>query len=125
MDRTPCHHTLATRQHQRTIDADAARGERFAELQNELAHEMRKALSGLTSFVPGTQIVQGTLSRREVLRSAAEEVLEGLDHMACMEALMLALKDSACPLVGKLRGALIDAYVRDNADDVAEARGVA
>lgn len=124
MDRTPCFNTLAADQHQRQIDAAAARGERFADLQNSLENDMRKALSGLISFVPGTQIVQGTLSRREVLRSAAEEVLEGLDHMAAMEALMLALKDSACPLVGKLRGALIDAYVRVVADDVAEARGL-
>ena len=124
MDRAPCYNTLAANRHQFSIDADAARGERFADLQAELGNDMRKALSGLTSFVPGTQMQQSTLSRREVLRSAAEEVTEGLDHMGAMEALMLALKDSACPLVGKLRGALIDAYVLDNADNVAEARGL-
>jgi len=124
MDRAPCYNTLAANQHQRTIDADAARGERFGELQAELAHDMTKALAGLQNAVPGYMGGSRTAAPREVLRGTADAVYDTLDTQAVLGELMLVLKDSACPLVAKFRKAVIDRYVTDTAEGIAEARGL-
>lgn len=120
MDRTPCFNTLAAERHLGRKDAaDAV----MADLHAELTNDMQRALAGLQGHVPSFNGF-GAMPR-EVLASAADEVIEALDHMTCAEALMLVLKDSACPLVAKLRLAVIDRYVENNADSIAEARGVA
>ena len=93
------------------------------DIHAELTNDMQRALAGLQGHVPGFDGYG--LRPREVLKSAADEVVSALDHMTCAEVLMLALKDSACPLVAKLRHAVIDRYVENNADVIAEVRGVA
>lgn len=120
MDRTPCFNTLAAERHPAEVaQADAS----LADLHAELTNDMQRALAGLQGHVPGFVSYGGTT--REMPMSAADEVVSALDHMTCAAALMLVLKDSACPLVAKLRLAVIDRYVENNADVIAEARGVA
>ena len=118
MDRTPCFHTLAATAHAAAVDRLDAQG---GAIDEELRNDMQRALAGLQGHVP-SYITNGTRTR-EVLSSAADEVLVALDYMECAEALMLALKDSKCPLVAKLRGALIERYVRQNADELLAVRG--
>lgn len=119
MDRTPCFNTLVTNQHlARKEAADSA----LEDLHAELANDMQKALAGLQTHVPGFYGF-GSMPR-EVLKSAADEVVEALDYMETAEALMLVLKDSACPLVANLRRAVVARYVESNADSIAEARGL-
>jgi len=119
MDRAPCFNTLATNQHLARKDAaDSA----LDDLHAELTNDMQKALAGLQGHVPSFNGL-GAMPR-EVLKSAADEVVEALDYMETAAALMLVLKDSACPLVANLRRAVVDRYVESNADSIAEARGL-
>ena len=121
MDRTPCFNTLATNRHLARKDAaDSA----LADLHAELTNDMQKALAGLQNAVPSFAGGTSTALPREVLKSAADEVVEALDYMEPAEALMLVLKHSACPLVAKLRRAVVDRYVESNVDSIAEARGL-
>lgn len=118
MDRTPCFNTLVTNQHlARKEAADSA----LEDLHAELANDMQKALAGLQKHVPGFD-GYGSVPR-EVLKSPADQVVSAIDRMTCAEALMLVLKDSACPLVAKLRREVVAGYVAENADYIAEARG--
>lgn len=120
MDRTPCYNTLAAEQYlARKEAADSA----LEDLHSELANDMRRALAGMQNAVPSFAGGTSTALPLEVLKSAADEVVEALDYMETAEALMLVLKDSACPLVAKLRRAVVDRYVESNADSIAEARG--
>lgn len=120
MDRTPCFNTLAAERHNAKADAaDAV----MADLHAELTNDMQRALAGLQNAVPSFAGGTSTGLPREVLKSVADEVIEALDRMACAEALMLVLKDSACPLVAKLRHAVVAGYVENNLDSIAEARG--
>lgn len=125
MDRTPCFNTLAADQNQRQIDAAAARGEAHALLQAELHTAFLRGMAGVTSAVPSYQLTQHGMLPREITSSVADEVVQALDTMECAEALMAVLKDSVCPLVAALRASLAAQYVADNADALAEARGVA
>jgi len=121
MDRTPCFNTLSAERHLRLVEkADAS----LADLHAELTNDMQRALAGLQNAVPSFAGGTSTALPREVLKSAADEVVEALDYMETAEALMLVLKDSACPLVAKLRRAVVDRYVESNADSIAEARGL-
>lgn len=118
MDRTPCFNTLAADRHLRLVErADAG----LEDIHAELTNDMQRALAGLQSHVPGFDGYGSVPVERP--KSTADEVISALDRMACAEALMLVLKDSACPLVAKLRLAVIDGYVANNADSIAEARG--
>lgn len=118
MDRTPCFNTLAANKHLAGKDAaDAV----MADLHAELTNDMERALAGLQTHVPGFD-GYGSVPR-EVLKSPADQVVSAMDRMTCAEALMLVLKDSACPLVAKLRREVIAGYVAENADYIAEARG--
>ena len=120
MDRTPCFNTLAAdRQNAKIESADAE----LAEIHAELTNDMQRALSGLQNAVPSFAGGTSTGLPREVLRSAADEVHSALDFCEVMGELMLVLKDSACPLVAKLRKSLVKRYVNENADYIAEARG--
>lgn len=119
MDRTPCFNTPAAERHLRLVEkADAS----LADLHAELTNDMERALAGLQGHVPSFNGF-GAMPR-EVLKSAADEVVEALDYMETAEALMLVLKDSACPLVANLRRAVVARYVEANADSIAEARGL-
>ena len=118
MDRTPCFNTLAANKQIAKIErADAG----LEDLHAELTNDMQRALAGLQTHVPGFDGYGPMPVER--LKSTADEVISALDHMTCAEVLMLVLKDSTCPLVAKLRHAVIDRYVADNADSIAEARG--
>lgn len=118
MDRTPCFNTLAANKQSAKIErADAG----LEELHAELTNDMQRALSGLQTHVPGFD-GYGSVPREQP-KSAADEVVQAIDRAPCAEALMLVLKDSTCPLVAKLRLAVIDGYVANNADSIAEARG--
>ena len=119
MDRTPCFNTLAADRHLRLVErADAG----LEDIHAELVNDMQRALAGLQGHVPGFVGFAGSMPR-EVLNSAADEAVKAVDRAPCAEALMLVLKDSTCPLVAKLRLAVIDGYVANNADSIAEARG--
>lgn len=124
MDRTPCHLTLVTNQHQRQIDAAAARGEAHAMLQLELQVAFLGAMQGLSATVPGFMVKQAG-PYVETQRPFVEEVLDALDHVVPLEQFMRILTDSSCPLVAELRRRLADVYVRTTADGVEMARGVA
>lgn len=120
MDRTPCFNTLAANWQSAKIErADAG----LEDLHAELTNDMERALAGLQTHVPGFDGCTRDGLPREVLKSPADQVVSAMDRMTCAEALMLVLKDSACPLVAKLRFAVIDGYVAENADYIAEARG--
>ena len=120
MDRTPCFNTLAAERHLRLVErADAS----LEDLHAELTNDMERALAGLQTHVPGFDGCTRDGLPREVLKSPADQVVLVMDRMTCAEALMLVLKDSTCPLVAKLRLAVIDGYVAENADTIAEARG--
>lgn len=118
MDRTPCFNTLSAERHLRLVDKAEAS---LADLHAELTNDMQRALAGLQSHVPGFDGYGSVPVERP--KSTADEVISALDRMTCAEALMLVLKDSSCPLVAKLRLAVIDGYVANNADSIAEARG--
>lgn len=122
MDRTPCHLTLVTNQHQRQIDAAAARGEAHAMLQLELQVAFLGAMQGLTNKVPGYVIRQGSMAYAETERPFVDELADALEHAEAFEQLLLILKDSACPMVAELRRRLAAVYVRTTVDGVAMAR---
>lgn len=125
MDRTPCHHTLATRQNQRQIDAAAARGDAHALLQQELQVFFLGAMQGLTNKVPGYVIRQGSMAYAETERPFVDELADALEHAEAFEQLLMTLRDSACPMVAELRRRLAAVYVRTTVDGVEMARGVA
>lgn len=116
MDRTPCFNTLAADRHLRLVEASS-----LEDIHAELTNDMQRALAGLQSHVPGFDGF-GSMPREQP-KSPADEVISALDRMTCAEALMLVLKDSACPLVAKLRRDVVAGYVANNADSIAEARG--
>jgi hypothetical protein len=118
MDRTPCFNTLAADRHMAQIERNDARIEAIEE---ELSRDMTRALSGLQAHVPGVQYSTGRT--REVLSAAADEVVGALDYMETAQALMLVLKDSACPLVAALREQIVSRYAHDMAESLAEVRG--
>ena len=123
MDRAPCHHTLAARQHQRQIDAAAARGDAHALLQQELQIAFLAAMQGIVNKVPGYMVKQAG-PYVETERPYVEEVLDALDHVHPLEQFLRILNDSSCPMVAELRRRLADVYVRTTADGVSEARGL-
>ena len=120
MDRPPCFNTLVTNRHLAGKDAaDSA----LEDLHAELTNDMERALAGLQTHVPGFDCRTRDGLPREALKSAADAAVEVMDRMTCAEALMLVLKDSACPLVAKLRRAVVEGYVAENVDSIADARG--
>ena len=119
MDRTPCFNTLATNRH--LASKDAADSE-LEDLHAELTNDMERALAGLQTHVPGFDWRTSDGLPRETLKPAADAAVRVMDRMTCAEALMLVLKDSACPLVAKLRRAVVEGYVAENVDSIDEAR---
>lgn len=124
MDRAPCHMTLVTRQHQRQIDAAAARGDAHALLQQELQITFLAAMQGIVNKVPGYMIKQAG-PYVETERPFVDELADALEHAEAFEQFLQVIKDSACPLVAELRCRLAAVYVRTTADGVAMARGTA
>jgi len=99
---------------------DAADDE-LAAIGAELRTKMAQALSGFISTVPSFRIV--SMSQTIECESiVADEVSEALQEMEPMHYLLMALKDSPCPLVSKLRVSIINQYAHSTAERVAEAR---
>ncbi len=103
---------------------EARNDERVRGLNEELDHAMTQGLAGFAAGVPryrfgsdGTHFV-----KVETTQTAADAVLDALQSLEPMHALMMALKDSACPLVAKLRAEVVKQYVADNAEGIDAAR---
>jgi len=108
------------------LDAREARNdERVRSLNEELEHAMTQGLAGFAAGVPSYRFgSDGThFVKVETTQTAADAVLEALQSLEPAHALMMALKDSACPLVAKLRAEVVKQYVNDNAECIDAARG--
>lgn len=122
MDRTTCFNTLAAdRQNAKIERADAG----MEDLHAELTNDMERALAGLQNAVIGFDCRTRDEMAREVPKSAADEVYSTLDFCEVMGALMLGLKDGEGPHWAELRRLVVKRYVNENADGIAEARGLA
>lgn len=106
-------------------DREARNDERVRLLNEELEHAMTQGLAGFVAGVPSYRFgSDGThFAKVETTQTAADAVLEALQSLEPMHALMMCLKDSACPLVAKLRAAVVKQYVADNAEGIDAARG--
>lgn len=106
-------------------DREARNDERVRLLNEELEHAMTQGLAGFAAGVPSYRSAYGFAHfvKVETTQTAADAVLEALQSLVPMHALMMCLKDSACPLVAKLRAAVVKQYVADNAEGIDAARG--
>ena len=108
---------------------EARNDERVRSLNEELEHAITQGLAGFAAGVPsyrdGYVMDAPFISHRKVetTQTAADAVLESLQSLEPAHALMMALKDSACPLVAKLRAEVVKQYVADNAEGIDAARG--
>ena len=104
---------------------EARNDERVRSLNEELEHAITQGLAGFAAGVPSYRFgSDGThFVKVETTQTAADAVLEALQSLEPGHALMMALKDSACPLVAKLRAEVVKQYVADNAEGIDAARG--
>jgi len=121
---THCPITAAEDAARATIEGNDAR---IAAIAEELHHAMTQGLAGFAAGVPSyrnfydPRLVE--TAKVETTQTSADAVLEALQSLEPAHALMMALKDSACPLVAKLRAEVVKQYVADNAEDIDAARG--
>ena len=103
---------------------EARNDERVRSLNEELEHAITQGLAGFAAGVPSYRFgSDGThFVKVETTQTAADAVLEALQSLEPAHALMMALKDSACPLVAKLRAEVVKQYVSDNAEGIDAAR---
>lgn len=103
---------------------EARNDERVRSLNEELEHAITQGLAGFAAGVPSYRFgSDGThFVKVETTQTAADAVLESLQSLEPAHALMMALKDSACPLVAKLRAEVVKQYVEDNAEGIDAAR---
>jgi len=103
---------------------EARNDERVRSLNEELEHAITQGLAGFAAGVPSYRFgSDGThFVKVETTQTAADAVLETLQSLEPGHALMMALKDSACPLVAKLRAEVVKQYVNDNAEGIDAAR---
>ena len=104
---------------------EARNDERVRSLNEELEHAMTQGIAGFAAGVPSYRFGSGGthFAKVETTQSAADAVLDALQSLEPAHALMMALKDSACPLVAKLRAEVVKQYVADNAEGIDAARG--
>ena len=104
---------------------EARNDERVRSLNEELEHAITQGLAGFAAGVPSYRFgSDGThFVKVETTQTAAYAALEALQSLEPARALMMALKDSACPLVAKLRAEVVKQYVADNAEGIDAARG--
>lgn len=93
-------------------------GERFADLKDELAHDMRNALKGLQSWVTTTVTVQGLTHDKESLQSAPEAVAMAMESDDAQAALAEVLESSRCLMVMVLRQRITAHLYRNMCDTV-------
>ena len=103
------------------IDRQLTAGERFADLKDELAHDMRNALKGLQGWVTTTVTVQGLNRYNETLQAAPEAVQSALQDDGVQAALIEVLDGSRCLLVAALRHRLTTFMFRDLSESVLSA----
>lgn len=96
-------------------------GERFQDLKEELAHDMRNAVKGLQSWVTTTVTAQGLSRYIETLQSAPEAVQTTLEDDAVQAALRDMLDESRCMLVAALRQRLTVFMFRELGESVLSA----
>lgn len=116
---THCPITAAEDAARSTIEANDAR---IAAIAEELHYAITQGLAGFAAGVP-SYVIWSAWSKSETTQTAADAVLEALQSLDPMHALMMCLKDSACPLVAKLRAEAVKQYVADNAEGIDAARG--
>jgi hypothetical protein len=121
---THCHIAAAEDAARATTEANDAR---IAAIAEELTHAMTQGLAGFAAGVPSYRSFYdpgfAEAAKVETTQTAGDGVLEALQSLEPMHALMMALKDSACPLVAKLRAEVVKQYVADNAEGIDAARG--
>lgn len=103
------------------IERSLDNGERFADLKGELAHDMRRALSGHQGWVTTTVTAQGLSRHVETLQSAPEAVAVALQDDAAQAALRDVLDASRCLLVAALRQRITAHIYRNLGDSVLDA----
>lgn len=102
---------------------------RIAAIAEELDHAMTQGLAGLVAGVPSYRSQFDlesfclSLGKVETTATTSDAVLEALQSLDSLQSLMACLKDSACPLVAKLRADVVKQYVADNAEGIDAARG--
>lgn len=96
-------------------------GERFQDLKEELAHDMRNALKGLQDWVTTTVTVQGLSRESETLQAAPEAVQITLEDDAVQVALKEVLDESRCLPVAALRQRLSTFMFRELGESVLSA----
>ena len=96
-------------------------GERFADLKDELAHDMRQALAGRQSWVTTTVTVQGLTHEKEALQSSPEAVAIAMQDDAAQTALIEVLEGSRCLLVAALRQRITTFLFRNPLESVLSA----
>jgi len=114
----------AEARYQDGLDRDEARAAAIARVQTELRIAMLAALGGIHQWVPSYSNGAPCADPRESTISVHDAVAEANDHMACAAEMALVLAHSECPLVAKWRKSLADVYARDNAEHIAQARGL-
>ena len=105
-------------------DREARNDARIEALNEELEHAITQGLAGFAAGVPSYRFGSGGTHfvKVETTQTAADAVLETLQSLEPMHALMMCLKDSACPLVAKLRAEVVKQYVADNAEGIDASR---
>lgn len=103
------------------IERGLDRGERFADLKAELAHDMREALAGRQGWLATTVTRQGLGSYAETLQSAPEAVQTALECEFVQGALQDVLDGSRCLLVASLRQRLSVFLFRELGESVLSA----
>lgn len=114
----------AERRYQDGLDRDEARDSAIARVQTELRIAMLAALGGIHQWVPSYSNGAPGADPRENTISVHDAVAEANDNMQCASDMALVLAHSECPLVAKWRKKLSDVYANDNAEHIAQARGL-
>lgn len=114
----------AEARYQDGLDQDEAREQAIARIQTELRVAILAALGGTHQWVPSYSNGAPGADPRENTISVHDAVAESNDNMVCAADMALVLAHSECPLVAKWRKSLADVYARDNAEHIAEARGL-
>lgn len=114
----------AEARYQDGLDRDERNDKQIAAVQAELRTTMAAAMNGNVNTVPSYRRNHEAMQIREVTQSAIDCVLEALDSMECAELLAVVLAHSTCETVRALKVKLAERYARDNAEEIAQARGL-
>lgn len=103
------HSATASAEHERIRRLLRVKRDAKVEIHAELRAMMERGLNGEQKFVPAVR--RGARDRdHEVLTAVAHAAMDALSAARCMAQLLLVLKDSACPLIGTVRGLVRTQY---------------